>query len=539
MIWLIVAALSVGVLAFLAWPLFRAQNSEERIDEKDYFAAQIADIDRDRAAGVLSDEEAQVADLEARRRLLGAARAERRVSAAAAPPALKQAAVLLVGAAPAAAVAMYLVLGNPALEPTQRAQTIAPAIQSAMQSGARPLAESIAALEARLAERPADLDGWVMLAESYAALDRFGESAAAYARAAMLSPEQAHLHAALGEALTMANDGVVSGEAQAALAKALSVDPTEPRARFYSAIALYQSGESEAALNGLVALANDAPDSAGWLPIVNRQISELAGELNAPVNDIGLRPRALARLAGPPASERAGGDIGVLEAQIASGDAPYTAWLALADAYAARGEIAKAVDVFDRAEARWASAPFVMQEIAAAKARLGAASPARRGPSAADVAAAQTLTDEQREGMIAGMVEGLAMRLEDNPDDFEGWIMLGRSYGVIGQYEKSIEAYARALAMRPEDLNVRIAHAQAMLARLEARRALIDEPTKRALEDILSRDASDQFALFFLGVAAQQGDDPATAKAHWEKLLARLPPESQEAAQVREMIAAL
>ncbi|MEQ8750631.1 MAG: c-type cytochrome biogenesis protein CcmI, partial [Amphiplicatus sp.] len=124
MIWMIIAALSLGVLAFLAWPLFRLRSSLEAIDETDYLSAQLLDVERDRKAGVLSEEDAGAADLEARRRLLSAARAESKNKTGAASPGLKQLAVLLVGAVPAGAVALYLGLGNPALEETKLAQSL-------------------------------------------------------------------------------------------------------------------------------------------------------------------------------------------------------------------------------------------------------------------------------------------------------------------------------------------------------------------------------------------------------------------------------
>ena len=68
-----------------------------------------------------------------------------------------------------------------------------------------------------------------------------------------------------------------------------------------------------------------------------------------------------------------------------------------------------------------------------------------KGPSEEDIAAAGTLTEEQRSAMVEGMVEGLAAKLEDNPDNAEGWIMLIRSYSVIGKQDKAKSAYASAV----------------------------------------------------------------------------------------------
>ncbi|MEQ8936031.1 MAG: c-type cytochrome biogenesis protein CcmI [Amphiplicatus sp.] len=459
MIWLIITALSFGVLAFLAWPLFRPRVFTNVVDETDYLSAQILDVERDRKAGFLSEEEADVADLEARRRLLGLARARPKNKTGVAPTAVKQFAVLLAGSVPVGAVVLYLGLGNPELEQTNLTQSLAPAASA----GVANLSQAVLTLETRLEDDPDDVRGWIELGQNYAALNRFGESAAAFARAATLSPDEAFLHAALGEALTMTNDGVVNAEASAALKKALELDAKEPRARFYLALELSQSGDKRAALHTLVALANEAPDGVPWLATLNREIAGVASELGISLENTGLSAHALE--------------------------------------------------------------PFSVSP--------------QRGPSARDIQAAEALTDEQRASMISGMVEGLAARLKGNPDDLQGWTMLARSYASLGETDKSIIAFEKAIALSPDDLALRIAYAQALLSRNETHDAPIDAETKIALEEILERNAEQPFALFFLGVAARQADDAAGAKAHWEKLLRKLPPDSDETARIKTMIEAL
>jgi cytochrome c-type biogenesis protein CcmH len=78
----------------------------------------------------------------------------------------------------------------------------------------------------------------------------------------------------------------------------------------------------------------------------------------------------------------------------------------------------------------------------------GAATPAASapagGPTAQDVAAAQSMTPEQRQAMIRGMVDRLAQRLEQQPDDKAGWERLARAYDVLGEPDKAQAARARA-----------------------------------------------------------------------------------------------
>jgi cytochrome c-type biogenesis protein CcmH len=60
------------------------------------------------------------------------------------------------------------------------------------------------------------------------------------------------------------------------------------------------------------------------------------------------------------------------------------------------------------------------------------------------MAAAQDMTPEERMGFIRQMVEGLAQRLEEKPDDLEGWLRLIRAYQVLGEPEKAAEALKKA-----------------------------------------------------------------------------------------------
>jgi cytochrome c-type biogenesis protein CcmH len=68
------------------------------------------------------------------------------------------------------------------------------------------------------------------------------------------------------------------------------------------------------------------------------------------------------------------------------------------------------------------------------------------GPTAKDVAAAQSMSPEERLAMIRGMVERLAARLDQNPNDKEGWARLAHAYDVLGETDKAEAARARAAA---------------------------------------------------------------------------------------------
>jgi cytochrome c-type biogenesis protein CcmH len=60
-----------------------------------------------------------------------------------------------------------------------------------------------------------------------------------------------------------------------------------------------------------------------------------------------------------------------------------------------------------------------------------------------------------QEAFIQSMVDRLAIRMENNPKNLEGWLKLGRSYVVLGEYDKAVRAYEKALALAPDDPEVR------------------------------------------------------------------------------------
>ena len=122
------------------------------------------------------------------------------------------------------------------------------------------------------------------------------------------------------------------------------------------------------------------------------------------------------------------------------------------------------------ADAEWL--PLVQQRIAEAAAKLGvdpATLKTSSGmPSPAAVAATAQATagasQEERRAMILAMVGNLAARLQQQPDDVEGWARLGRSYMVLNEPQKAREAYAHAVKLKPDDAALQQAYAEASRA---------------------------------------------------------------------------
>jgi cytochrome c-type biogenesis protein CcmH len=141
--------------------------------------------------------------------------------------------------------------------------------------------------------------------------------------------------------------------------------------------------------------------------------------------------------------------LGMADAQAGNVRAAFDSWLALA--------------ADTPVDAPWR--PGLIQQLRAAAQELNVdlaavlpdaapapvVAPPPRGPSRDDVEAAQEMSPGERQEMIRGMVAQLAARLEENPNDIEGWERLARSYRVLGESNKATEAEARVQALRGDD----------------------------------------------------------------------------------------
>lgn len=153
----------------------------------------------------------------------------------------------------------------------------------------------------------------------------------------------------------------------------------------------------------------------------------------------------------------------------------------------------------------------------------------RPAPNEAGVA------DEQGQ-RIQAMVARLAARLETEPDDAEGWLMLGRSFGVLGDLEGSRAAFARAAALRPNDAQVLSAYARSLLDDPSGTEPLPDQ-ARDLYNRILDLDGDNPEALYFSGLAETQAGNTAAGIARWEHLLTLLEPSSEAYRVVQENLA--
>ena len=135
---------------------------------------------------------------------------------------------------------------------------------------------------------------------------------------------------------------------------------------------------------------------------------------------------------------------------------------------------------------------------------------------------------------VEGMVERLAARMKENPDDVKGWEMLGRSYAMLERFPEAVAAYANAVKHSPPDAQLLADYADA-LAMWQGRR-FQGEP-ERLIEQALKIDPNNVKALALAGTAAFERKDFRHAISLWEKILEVMPPDTEMADAVRSSIA--
>ena len=155
---------------------------------------------------------------------------------------------------------------------------------------------------------------------------------------------------------------------------------------------------------------------------------------------------------------------------------------------------------------------------------------ALRSGGTADIGAAHGLNAQQ----VEALVERLAARMRENPDDPEGWILLARSYGAINRFDQAVQAYANAAARLPRDAQLLADYAD-VLAMAQGRR-LQGEPEK-IIARALKIDSRNLKALALAGTAAFEKQYYTGAVTYWERMLPLVPPDSDGARSIQANIA--
>ncbi|MDB5363854.1 MAG: ccmI [Rhodospirillales bacterium] len=522
--WCLLAVLLIGSLAGLMRPFLRRSVAlQGPSPDLAVYQRQQSEIAADLAAGLLDEAAAEDARAEiARRALRFEAQAAATTPVETTRRGRRAAIAGLALVVPVATLSLYLTLGQPT--------ALAP--QPAMAAGGEPasphtsaqLAVSATQLAERLARDPQDANGWVLLGRTYAALDRYGDAADAFAKAIALVPNEPSLHAQRGETLALGAEGMVT-EAAAAEFKQAGDDP---RARFYLAAQSAQAGRNDEAIDRLQKLLADAPADANWRSMVVDALDELG------IHDAGTAPvqtaTAPALPVPPPAAAPRGpsADQMAAAAQMAPGDRE-TMIRGMVAGLAARLE----ADSSDTAGwARLATAYDVLGEkdkAADARAHAAGSGPVAAAPLAAAPAAPTG-------NPLEAKARTLAARLETQPSDVQGWLDLARTYRGLGREPDAMATLKRANQKLPGTEALLVAYSDGLS------KAIQNEKLPPEFVEIMTQinaiDADQPDALWYLGLAAEQRGDAHRARTYWTRLAARLP-DGDERKSIRQRLAKL
>ncbi|MCH2075495.1 MAG: c-type cytochrome biogenesis protein CcmI [Rhodobacteraceae bacterium] len=372
--WIIAIGLAAAVVLVLARASMDAEAPEDGArKDVEIYKAQLAEVERDVARGVVNESEAKTLRTEIARRLLAADAAAHTGTAATRKTPIW--ATLIAGAAAVGlAVGVYMTVGAPGYGDMPLAarldalanraeerpsQAVAQrAFQATMERPA-PDARHLSLVEelrAAIAERPDDLRGLALLARNEALLGNFDAAISAQESILAKKPAlDASDHRNLAELMIVATGDYVSPEAEAQLLEALQKAPSDGASLYYLGLMHDQAGRPDRAFALWRPLLEESPTGSPWVPLIADQIPRVAEQA-------GIR--------------------------------------------------------------------YVLPE--------------GRGPSAADIAAAQEMAPEDRAEMIAGMVEGLADRLATQGGPPEHWARLIAAQSVLGNNEEAQAILAEA-----------------------------------------------------------------------------------------------
>jgi cytochrome c-type biogenesis protein CcmH len=136
---------------------------------------------------------------------------------------------------------------------------------------------------------------------------------------------------------------------------------------------------------------------------------------------------------------------------------------------------------------------------------------------------------------LAKMAEMLAQKLEEKPENLQGWVMLARTYRTLEQFDASIKAYDRALKLTADD-DLRIERVEVLAMQRQGN--FEGEPWDVIL-DILQRDPQHYAALLMAGSASYAHEKYADALSYWQKARKPLTPDNPDVPSLDDAIASV
>lgn len=249
--WLIAALLVLAALFFLLPPLLKSRGKDLIARDElnvTIFKDQLAELEQDLSAGILTQEQYDIARHDLERNFVQDAGSEGNVAPSSADRLVGRiTAVAIALLVPVVAVSLYSLLGSGerGLNPQQAAAEA----DMPTQNNAETLRDAVAKLQARVQEQPEDVESWVMLGRSHYFLQQYKEASGAFAQASkLLNDEDPDILADYADTLAMANERNMLGLPYQLLQKALSIKPGHEKSLWLAGVAAYQAQDLKSTL---------------------------------------------------------------------------------------------------------------------------------------------------------------------------------------------------------------------------------------------------------------------------------------------------
>jgi len=154
-------------------------------------------------------------------------------------------------------------------------------------------------------------------------------------------------------------------------------------------------------------------------------------------------------------------------------------------------------------------------------------------PAATDARALARAPDPANDAQIVALVESLARKVRERPDDAQGWALLARSMAALGRFKESAEAYEHLARLVPGDAQVLADYADAL--GMAQGRTLAGKPSE-LVQQALAADPRNRKALALAGSAALDVSDFAAAVGYFQRLAAEIPADSDDAKQLATIL---
>jgi cytochrome c-type biogenesis protein CcmH len=335
-LWLVLALMTAAAMLFVLWPLGRAPAAVGAGSEVVVYRDQLQEVDRDRAAGLIGEAEAEAARVEVSRRLLAAAETQGPKIAGAGQTWRRRAVALgALLALPLCAGVFYATLGSPNLPGAPAASRVA------TPEGGQSVASLVQRIESHLERNPNDGRGWEVLAPVYMKLGRYDDAVKAWRNVLALNGPTAEREADLGAALVAAGNGVVTAEAKAAFERATARDAHDVKGRYFLGLAAEQDGNPEEAAKIWRALLTDAPSDAPWADFVRAALARVTGAPLAGPSEQDVA--AAAQMSEEQRQQMVRGMVARLAERLQHDGSDVEGWLRLLRAYMVLGDRSKAM----------------------------------------------------------------------------------------------------------------------------------------------------------------------------------------------------